>query len=301
MQKYCNCNAKTPACCPNGLKLCLVGSRFTHPAESRYAPIEGEALAVVYALHQARYYVLGCTNLIVATDHKPLLKILNDRSLTDIGNRRLLNLKEKTVGYRFTVVHVSGKKNFGPDAASHHPSGQSKRQQLPGEATYAETLISKNVSCHDTLPILFKHSEDTDTAYSTVVAATCGLNAVTNVVTWDMVREATASNPTFIRLINLLEEGFPDDCRELPLELRPYQRYATSLCVVDGVVLMGQRIVVPPSLRQPILNALHAAHQGVSSMPARAMDSVYWPDIKGKRSVYSLSSGCKVQPNAASS
>ena len=105
---YCNCNAKTSACCSIGWKLCLVGGRFTHPAENRYSPIEGEALAVVYALHQACYYVLGCTNLIVTTDHKPLLQILNDRSLTDIGNRRLLNLKEKTLGYRFTVVHVPG-------------------------------------------------------------------------------------------------------------------------------------------------------------------------------------------------
>ena len=81
MQKYCNCNAKAPACCPNGWKLCLVGSRFTHPAESRYAPIEVEALAVVYALHQAPYYVLGCADLIVATDHNPLLQILNDRPI----------------------------------------------------------------------------------------------------------------------------------------------------------------------------------------------------------------------------
>ena len=121
-------------------------------------------------------------------------------------------------------------KNLGPDAASCHPSGQSNRQQLPGDATDADTSISKNLSCHDTLPILFQYSEDTDTADSTVVAATCALNAVTNAVTWDMVREATAPDPTFISLINLLEvgsemiaEGFPDDCRELPLELRPCQ------------------------------------------------------------------------------
>ncbi|CAC5426162.1 unnamed protein product [Mytilus coruscus] len=87
MQKYCQCSSKTPTCCNDGWKLCLVGSRFTHPAESRYAPIEGEALAVVYALHQTRYYVLGCKDLLVATDHKPLLQILNDRSLTDIDNR----------------------------------------------------------------------------------------------------------------------------------------------------------------------------------------------------------------------
>ena len=108
------------------------------------------------------------------------------------------------------------KKNPGPDAASSHPSGQSKRQQLPGDATDADTLISKNVSCHDTLSILFQHSEDSDTADSTDVAATCALNAVTNVVTCDMVREATAPDPTFISLINLLEEGFRDDCRGVP-------------------------------------------------------------------------------------
>ena len=114
----------------------------------------------------------------MATDHKQLLQILNDRSVTDIGNRRLLNLKEKTLSYRFTVVHVPGKKNLGSDAASCHPSGQSKRLQLPGEATDADTSISRNVSCHDALPILFQHPEDTGTAddTSTVVAATCALN-----------------------------------------------------------------------------------------------------------------------------
>ena len=277
MQKYYHCLKKTPACCQNGWKLCLVGSRFTHPAESRYAPIEGETLAVVYALHQTRYYVLGCKDLIIATDHKPLLQILNDRSLTDITNRRLLNLKEKTLGYRFTVVHVPGRKNLGPDAASRHPAGVPERLPLPGEASDADTPIS----CRDALPGLYQRAEDIDMAddISTVSAATCALNAVVSVVTWDMIREATASDPVFVSLIKYLEAGFPDDCRELPTDLRPYHRFAASLCVVDGVILMGQRIVVPPSLRQPVLDALHAAHQGVSAMRARAIDSVYWPDI----------------------
>ncbi|CAC5397422.1 unnamed protein product [Mytilus coruscus] len=38
MQKYCQCSSNTY--CYDGWKSCLVGSRFTHPAESRYAPIE---------------------------------------------------------------------------------------------------------------------------------------------------------------------------------------------------------------------------------------------------------------------
>ena len=45
-QKHCTCPGATPFCCRDGWKISLVGSRFTHSAESRYAPIEGEALAV---------------------------------------------------------------------------------------------------------------------------------------------------------------------------------------------------------------------------------------------------------------
>ena len=87
LQKHCNCEKLAPFCWCDGWQIRLVGSRFTHAAESRYAPIEGEALAVADALDKARFFVLGCTNLIVAVDHKPLLKILGDRSLEDISNR----------------------------------------------------------------------------------------------------------------------------------------------------------------------------------------------------------------------
>ena len=94
-QKHCECQSEKPLCCSEGWTFVLVGSRFTHAAESRYAPIEGEALAVADALDKARYFVLGCDNLILAVDHKPLLKILGNRSLEDIPNSRLRHLKEK--------------------------------------------------------------------------------------------------------------------------------------------------------------------------------------------------------------
>ena len=80
--------------------------------------IEGEALAVADALHQCRYFVLGYKDLTVVMDHKPLLNILNDRSLADIQNKRLQNLKEKTLSYQFTIAHVPGRQHLGPDAAS---------------------------------------------------------------------------------------------------------------------------------------------------------------------------------------
>ena len=88
---------------------------------------------MAYRLHQCRYLVLGCDSLIVATDHKHLLNVLNDRSLSDIDNKRLQNLKEKTLAYRFKIIHVPGKKHLGPDAASRFPVGPPTRMHLPGE------------------------------------------------------------------------------------------------------------------------------------------------------------------------
>ena len=38
---YCQCPSREILCCQEGWKIVLVGSRFTHPAESRYAPVEG--------------------------------------------------------------------------------------------------------------------------------------------------------------------------------------------------------------------------------------------------------------------
>ena len=121
LQKHCQCNSIELLCCPDGWKVSLVGSRFTSGAESRYAPVEGEALAVADALDKARFFVLGCNELIIAVDHKPLLKIFGNRSLDEIANGRLRNLKERTLRYKFRITHIPGIKNKAADCISHHP------------------------------------------------------------------------------------------------------------------------------------------------------------------------------------
>ena len=63
--------------------------KITKLAESRYSLDEGEMLGVVEGLHKAKHFVLGCDKLIVAVDHKPLLGLLNDKSLADIDNQAI--------------------------------------------------------------------------------------------------------------------------------------------------------------------------------------------------------------------
>ena len=92
LQKNCNCKPiSNPTCCKDGWQLVFAGSRFTKGAEANYSPTEGEALAVAWSLEHAKMFVLGCKDLIVSTDHKPLERILQDRDLSSITNPRLLN------------------------------------------------------------------------------------------------------------------------------------------------------------------------------------------------------------------
>ena len=54
-------------------------------------------------------------------DHKPLIKILGDRSFEEIENARLQNLKEKTLTHRFKAMYIPGKDNQAADCYSRTP------------------------------------------------------------------------------------------------------------------------------------------------------------------------------------
>ena len=245
-QKHCKCPSTKPFCCKTGWKITLVGSRFTSGAESRYAPVEGEALAVVDALDKARHFTLGCSDLILAVDHKPLLKVFGDRCLDDIPNPRLRNLKEKSLRYQYRIVHIPGVRQAAADAVSRHPVSKATPLQLPDDMV--SQIESESV------------------------------NIITS-VSWNDIRQATSSDQKMRELIEFIEEGFPEDRNELPEELRPYFQYREHLTSFDGVILYRDRVIIPPSLRPTVLDALHSAHQGISHMCSRAESSFFWPGM----------------------
>ena len=280
LQKHCSCPGDAPFCCPDGWKVTLVGSRFTHPAESRYAPIEGEALAVADALERTRYFVLGCDDLIVAVDHRPLLKVLSDRKLEDIKNPRLFNLKEKTLPFKFKIIHIPGKKHLATDALSRHPVGdQDDKLVLPDD-------VHTTFDYDDTSPWkgIFSGLRIADSSHCASIDNDITLAAIhalddMQAVTWDRVREATTSDPVMFELLETIEDGMPNLRSQLPPILRQYHSFREELSTTNGVILYKDRIVIPPALRNEVLSALHSAHQGITSMTARANMSVFWPGI----------------------
>ena len=282
LQKHCSCEELKPTCCRDGWKLILAGSRFLKPNEERWAVVEGEALGVVYGLMKTRYYVLGCKKLIVATDHRPLLGVFGDKSLESVENPRLRRLKEKSLAYSFTMVHVPGRKHQGPDAMSRNPAMQEGLLEGSGTKDARQAVLAG-------LRMVDDDWDDEWVEDPAKTVAVAGLSSYVaplavkvfsvRAVTWERVQHETGVDPVLGQLTGMVETGFPEERNMLPDNLKEFYRHRDNLSLCDGVILFNWRVVVPRALRQEVLEGLHAGHQCVVGMKARAANSVFWPGI----------------------
>ena len=249
LQKHCHCEPTTvPDCCPNGWRITLAGSRFLSSAEQRYAPIEGEALAVAWSLEQTKFFTLGCHHLIIATDHKPLTKLFGDRTLDEIPNTRLFRLKQRTLPWSFNIIHLPGNTNMAADATSRYPAGDVAGMT---RNDIAEPIIAAAIS------------RDAESLTS---------------FTWEQISAATKNDTGMMALLQAIHQGFPDASRSIP-PVSLYWQYRYALHESEGVIIYEDRVVIPPSLRPGILQTLHSAHQGISAMGARARSIIFWPGM----------------------
>ena len=98
-------------------------------------------------------------------------------------------------------------------------------------------------------------------------------------ITWELVKEASLKDEELLMLKELIINDFPSTKAELPSPVEKYWEFRKLLNVHDNVILYSDRIIIPASLRQQVLETLHSAHQGVSSMLARAETNLFWPGI----------------------
>ena len=59
----------------------------------------------------------------------------------------------------------------------------------------------------------------------------------------------------------------------------PFQHRAEELAVVKGLVMWGQRIIIPLCLRNKVKHELHEGHFGSQRMKSLARSYVWWPNI----------------------
>jgi len=61
--------------------------------------------------------------------------------------------------------------------------------------------------------------------------------------------------------------------------MQPYWNVRDELSSIDGIILKGNRVVIPRALRRDILQQLHVSHLGMEKSKQRARSSVYWPNM----------------------
>ena len=268
-QKYCDCPSVVTTCCNGGWRITLAGSRFLHKAEQNYWPVEGEALAVAWALEDTRFFTLGCDKLHIQTDHRPLVKLFGDRTLDEVNNRRLINFMEKTMAWRFEIHHVPGRSIPAPDATSRSPDNRCDPESIDvSDWPDASIALSAIQSIHEV-----------DDMEACINASARSPLPKMQAVTWERVRDETSRDIHLLQLIDLAEHGFPTSSQLMSPQILPYWRFRDDLSVVDGVLMYKLRAVIPPKLREEVLKNLHSAHQGVSQMSNRASECVFWPGI----------------------
>ena len=267
LQKYCQCSLDLAhKCCPDGWKLVFAGSRFCKPQESMYAPSEGEAAAIVWGLNKCHLYVAGSENLIVTTDHEPLLGIFGKRELASIKNARLAKLKTKTLGYQFTIKYIPGKDKPGSDTMSRYP---------------VEVIRSIFSHIRDEVDVEYipfiEEIEDCVMSVSDEAMSICS-NEV-SALTPDLIRVAGKADESYCLLIKTIKSGFPCTRQLTNPSIRSYFEVRHRLYTDNELVMLDNRIVIPKGFRRKVLQSLHSAHQGCSGMQSRADVSVYWPGL----------------------
>ena len=305
-QKHCACPDRTPGCCQTGWQTVYMGSRFCSTAEQAYAPIEGEALAAAWAARKCRHFLLGLPDFLLALDHKPLIPIFGSRALDLIVNPRIMNQRVKLLPFRYTPIHVAGKANVTPDTLSRR--GDSPVMPLPpappvdmmdistiqpgysqhlgppswvaGPGAHLTAFLGTAPDGEDECETAAVEGRVAGLAWAAVEALESTTSAGVRAITWHHLQQATAESPIYQNLIQLIEQGMPEEKTAWPETLTPYFPYRRQLLVVDGVVLCGERPLVPPALRPLVLDVLHAGHAGVSTMLARTGQSLFWPGLQ---------------------
>ena len=229
------------------------GSRSLTDAETRYATIELELLAVAWAVsRKCRLFLNGMQHFDILTDHRPLINILNSKNMDEIENPRLQRLRERISMYNFSAAWRRGKDHQAADALS----------RSPVESPTTEDELAEDNSA---------------VGVSTVICS--ALKAANTDLRIDDVRRAADRDEEARQLLQTVLDGFPACKVDLPEIIRPYWAVQDRLTVEDGVVLCGCRLVIPRPMRAEVLAELHASHMGKEKTKNRARQVVYWPGM----------------------
>lgn len=93
------------------------------------------------------------------------------------------------------------------------------------------------------------------------------------------INETTESDEEMQILKETVMNGWPEQKQETPQRIRHYFDFRDTISYSDGLMLKGEAVIIPKSLRSEMKARLHKAHFGYDSMLRRARGTIFWPGM----------------------
>ena len=84
------------------------------------------------------------------------------------------------------------------------------------------------------------------------------------------IREETAKDESLKDLIEIIKRGWPETKAYVSNSTRMYWDVRDELSELNGIILRGERILIPTSMRKEMLERIHQGHMGIEKSKGRA-------------------------------
>ena len=179
---------------------------------------------------------------VVVTDHKPLTCII--KKPLNKTSKRLQSMILKIQDYSFDLFYRKGTEIPVPDALSRSPVSDS----ISHEVNFVSNLAYS--------PIKLDH--------------------------FARIREATDRDPILHELKTVVSKGWPDSKHQMSPYINPYFSFRDEITIENGILLRGERIIIPKSLQYEMKNKVHSGYLGINSCLRRARTYLYWPGMSAE-------------------
>lgn len=220
-------------------------SRAFNNSEQNYAQIEKELLAAVWTCEKFETYLQGI-EFVLQSDHKPLIPLINNKNLLDAPLRcqRLL-------------MRLS---RYSPLA-----------EYIPGKFMVVADTLSRDVECINNIEDSELCCEVNEYEIQAINSFPFSQTKLQFIITEQIKDEMITKVKQFTI------DGWPNiDVNKLS----DYYIVRSQLSVVNNLLILGNRIVIPHSMRRDILTKIHDdGHLSLQKCRERVKESVWWPRI----------------------
>ena len=244
-------------CMPDGSEKPVAYASCTmSPAKKNYSQIEKEALACVFGVKKFHTYLYGC-HFTLVTDHKPFLSLFKESQAIPPHVSARIQTWALTLAadYSYEIKFRSSGVHSNADTLSHLPL-----QEAPALVPTPPEMV-----------LMLDQLESKS-------------------VTASQVRQGTVCHPVPSRVLQFVQNGWPDRCEDH--DLKPYWIHRNELSLLNGCILWRNRVVIPPSFQKKVLLELHEGHPGIVKMKSLGQLFAWWPGFD--KDLESLVKSCGV-------